>query len=124
MGDDTKAETEDDDYVVKSPWASIASHIQPPLTSAPNYLLNALSLNYEVLKFKPWVIDAVRGTTVLFSEIEPLSYKLASALSKAGFKKGDWLYFVTYEVALIYIVQMAVWRCGGITRGCFQKELD
>jgi long-subunit acyl-CoA synthetase (AMP-forming) len=59
---------------------------------------------------------------VLFSEIESGSYKIASGLTKAGFKKGDVLHFVTYETAQLYLIQVAVWRLGGSVRGCYQQE--
>ncbi|XP_071453506.1 uncharacterized protein [Hetaerina americana] len=113
---------DDGEEVIKSPWAEMADGIQAPPVSAAEYLLGALSMNQEYLKHKPWVVDVIRKKSILFSEIEPLSYRIASALTKIGFQKGDWLYFVTYEVALIYVVHIGVWRCGGAVRGCFQKE--
>jgi long-subunit acyl-CoA synthetase (AMP-forming) len=59
---------------------------------------------------------------VLFSEVEPGSFKIASGLAKAGFKRGDVLHFVTYETAQLYLIQVAVWRLGGTVRGCYQQE--
>ncbi|XP_046395231.1 4-coumarate--CoA ligase-like 5 [Ischnura elegans] len=124
-GEDTNgvaAEGGDDGTIVKSPWASHADSIVTPDVSAADYLLGALSMNQEYFKHKPWVVDVIRKKSILFSEIEPFSYRIASALTKMGFQKGDWLYFVTYEVALIYVVHIGVWRCGGAVRGCYQNE--
>jgi hypothetical protein len=47
---------------------------------------------------------------------------VASALTKKGFQHGDILFFVTYEIVNMGIMQMAVWMLGGATRGCFQQE--
>jgi hypothetical protein len=49
---------------------------------------------------------------------------VASALTRLGFKKGDLLYFVTYETAVLYLVQMGVWRLGGCVRGGYQMETE
>jgi len=58
----------------------------------------------------------------LFKEIESGSKAIASGLARMGFSKGDILYFVTYETAQLYLVQLAVWRLGGAVRGCYQQE--
>jgi long-subunit acyl-CoA synthetase (AMP-forming) len=58
----------------------------------------------------------------LFKDIESKSKAIASGLAKMGFGKGDTLYFVTYETAQLYLIQMAVWRLGGAVRGCYQQE--
>ncbi|XP_059469212.1 luciferin 4-monooxygenase-like [Neocloeon triangulifer] len=71
---------------------------------------------------KPWVIDASTGVEVKFCDIEPQSRKIASALTRLGFTKGDKLHFGTFETAQLYLVQLAVWRLGGTVRGCFQNE--
>jgi acyl-coenzyme A synthetase/AMP-(fatty) acid ligase len=63
------------------------------------------------------------GKNVKFNELEEQSRRVASALGKRGFIKGDVLYFVTYEMAQLYVVQLAVWRLGGAVRGCFQAEI-
>jgi hypothetical protein len=47
---------------------------------------------------------------------------VASALTKKGFQHGDILFFVTYDIVNMGIMQMAVWMLGGATRGCFQQE--
>jgi hypothetical protein len=54
--------------------------------------------------------------------VERLSRNVASALTKKGFQHGDILFFVTYEIVNMGIMQMAVWMLGGATRGCFQQE--
>jgi hypothetical protein len=54
--------------------------------------------------------------------VERLSRNVASALTKKGFQQGDILFFVTYEIVNMGIMQMAVWMLGGATRGCFQQE--
>jgi hypothetical protein len=54
--------------------------------------------------------------------VERLSRNVASALTKRGFQHGDILFFVTYDIVNMGIMQMAVWMLGGATRGCFQQE--
>ena len=61
---------------------------------------------------------------VYFKDIEEQSKKVASALARLGFKKGDILYFVTYETAVLYLLQMGVWRLGGAVRGGYQMESE
>jgi hypothetical protein len=59
---------------------------------------------------------------VLFREIEPLSLRVASGLSRLGFGSGDRLYYVTFETAVLYLVHVAAWRLNGAVRGCYQHE--
>ncbi|XP_071452944.1 uncharacterized protein [Hetaerina americana] len=66
--------------------------------------------------------DTIKGTSYKFSDIKPLTKKIASVLTKLGFKKGDVLFFVTYDAALIFLIHIGVWLCGGTMRGSFQKE--
>ena len=70
-------------------------------------------------KFK---VDVCTGKRVLFGEVEELARKVASGLARRGFAKGDILYFVSYEIVNIGILQLAVWLLGGATRGSFQIE--
>jgi acyl-coenzyme A synthetase/AMP-(fatty) acid ligase len=62
----------------------------------------------------------VTGKCIKYGEIEGQSRRVASALTRRGFKKGDILNYVTYESAEMYVVQMAVWRLGGALRGSNQ----
>ncbi|CAB3361722.1 Hypothetical predicted protein [Cloeon dipterum] len=71
---------------------------------------------------KPWVIDSRTGKEVRFCDIDPVSKKIGSALTRLGFKKGEYLHFATYETAQLYLVQLGIWRIGGVVRGCFQNE--
>jgi long-subunit acyl-CoA synthetase (AMP-forming) len=59
---------------------------------------------------------------VRFCDIDDKSKRIASGLTRLGFKKGDVLQFVTYETARLYLIQLAVWRLGGAVRGAFQDE--
>ncbi|CAB3365594.1 Hypothetical predicted protein [Cloeon dipterum] len=93
-----------------------------PNISISDYLLDKIKSHNLTDSDKPWVIDARTEVQVLFKHIEPLSKKIASGLARLGFKKDDVLYFVTYETAQLYLVQMAVWRLGGAVRGCYQQE--
>jgi acyl-coenzyme A synthetase/AMP-(fatty) acid ligase len=67
-------------------------------------------------------VDVSGGTCVKFNEIEDQSRRVASALTRRGFKKGDLLYFVTYEMAQLYVIKFAVWRLGGTVRGWVTQE--
>ncbi|KAG8233927.1 hypothetical protein J437_LFUL005131, partial [Ladona fulva] len=118
MASSTKKE---ENFTVQSPYR-FPNYIIPevPVT---DYALDAIEKNYEDLKDDIWVADLIKGTSYKFRDIKPLTEKFASAITRLGFKKGEILYFVTYDVALIYIIQLAVWRCGGGVRGCFQREL-
>lgn len=62
------------------------------------------------------------GKQVLFGDVERVAKNVASALTKEGFRQGDILFFVSYDIVDISLLQLAVWMLGGGTRGCFQQE--
>jgi len=66
--------------------------------------------------------DARTGVQVRFCDIDEHSRRIASGLARLGFKRGDFLHYVTYETAQLYLIQVAVWRLGGVVRGSFQNE--
>jgi len=68
-------------------------------------------------------VDTSSGKKVFFGDVELHSRKIASFLARNCFKKGDILHFVSYGTAFSSLVQFAVWRLGGITRGSYQAEL-
>jgi acyl-coenzyme A synthetase/AMP-(fatty) acid ligase len=65
-------------------------------------------------------VDVSSETSIKFRDVEKHSLSVASALARRGFKKGDVLFFVTYELAQLSVVHLAVWRLGGSVRGCYQ----
>lgn len=67
-------------------------------------------------------VDVISGTSVRFCDIDDHSRRVASALSRRGFKQGDLLYFITYEMAQLYIIKLAVWMLGGTVRGWLSQE--
>jgi long-subunit acyl-CoA synthetase (AMP-forming) len=67
-------------------------------------------------------VDVNSGTSVTFEDAYEKSKNIANALAKLGFKQGDVLYFVTFEMAQLYVVDLAVWLLGGAIRGCYQRE--
>ncbi|XP_059478322.1 uncharacterized protein LOC132198348 [Neocloeon triangulifer] len=93
-----------------------------PNCSIPDYLFKHLKQNLPYVAEKPWLLDACTGKKVLFGEVEERSRKVASALTRRGFAKGDVLYFVSYDIVDIGVLQLAVWLLGGATRGSFQIE--
>ncbi|XP_059484665.1 uncharacterized protein LOC132202040 [Neocloeon triangulifer] len=112
--------TSNTEKIFISPLAADPSEV--PEISITDYLFESLKKNDRLNSEKPWVIDAHTGVQVLFRQIEPDSKKIASALARLGFEKGDVLHFVTYETAQLYLLQVAVWRLGGTVRGCYQLE--
>ncbi|KAG8233936.1 hypothetical protein J437_LFUL005142 [Ladona fulva] len=112
----------EDENIVKSPFAELAKQITFPEISLAKFIFQALKLNEKWNGDTPALIDAVQNKAILFKEIEPLSRKFATSLSKLGFQKGDVLYYVTYNASLLYVLQFGVWLCGGAVRGCFQTE--
>jgi long-subunit acyl-CoA synthetase (AMP-forming) len=67
--------------------------------------------------FYPQKVNVPSGKSLTFGEARVKSRKVASALFKMGFKKGDVLFFVTTECVDLYILQLAVWMLGGAVRG-------
>jgi len=67
-------------------------------------------------------VDVPSGRSVTFGQVKSDATKIASALARKGFKQGDVLYFVTYEVARLLLVEIGVWMLGGVVRGCYQAE--
>ncbi|KAF4519144.1 hypothetical protein B566_EDAN007418 [Ephemera danica] len=108
------------DGVFISPIARDPSEI--PEISLGNYLLARLRINLPRLKGRTWVHDTLSDSHVKFDEIEDLSRRLGSALTRLGFKKGDTLFYVTFNVTHLHVLCLAVWRLGGITRGWYQHD--
>ncbi|KAF4529164.1 hypothetical protein B566_EDAN017687 [Ephemera danica] len=96
--------------------------LEVPRVPLAKFLLEELQKALPRCGSRPWVIDARSGTSVKFDEIEDQSRRIASALHKLGFRRGHVLFFVTYEMAQLYLIQLAVWRLGGAVRGSYQKE--
>lgn len=121
--DDEKTKSKEvDPFIFKTPLQDLVDKIKIPDVSLPEFLFNLVEINYEVLKDKVWVMDIIKEKSYKYSDIKPISTKFASAITRMGFKRGDVLYFVTYDMALIFIIEIAVWMCGGAVRGCFQRE--
>ena len=57
------------------------------------------------------------GEQVFRREVEEKSRRVASGLVKRGFSRGHVLYYVTHEMARIYLAHVAVWRLGGAVWG-------
>jgi acyl-coenzyme A synthetase/AMP-(fatty) acid ligase len=72
-----------------------------------------LILNYQV--------DTTTGKQILFKDAEEKTKRVASALARRGFGRGDFLYFITYDFVDLEVLQLAVWMLGGATRGGFPK---
>ncbi|XP_046395800.1 4-coumarate--CoA ligase-like 1 [Ischnura elegans] len=108
--------------VFRSPFAALAEEIVIPDVSYPQFLFQCIRKNMKVLQDRVAVVDAVRDQCLMFKEVEPLAKQFASALTKKGFGKGEVFFYVTYNAALLYALQLGVQLCGGATRGCFQKE--
>ncbi|XP_065343272.1 uncharacterized protein LOC135941573 [Cloeon dipterum] len=110
----------DDGEIFKSLMPCDPSKI--PNVTLTDYLFGFLKKRLHAVAENPWLIDVCTGKRVLFGEVEELARKVASGLARRGFAKGDILYFVSYEIVNIGILQLAVWLLGGATRGSFQIE--
>ncbi|XP_059469428.1 uncharacterized protein LOC132193072 isoform X1 [Neocloeon triangulifer] len=77
----------------------------------------------ESFQDRPWIVDIPSGRTVTFGQVKNDAIKIASSLARRGFKQGDTLYFVTYEMAELFLVKIGVWLLGGVVRGCYQREI-
>ncbi|XP_071452945.1 uncharacterized protein [Hetaerina americana] len=110
-----------DTNVVKMPYDEL-NNVMIPDISLPELLFQAIDMNYDVIKDRVWVGNVDSGASYKFKDIKPIARRIASALTRLGFKKGDVLYMVTYESAFIYIVNIGVWLCGGSVRSCYQRE--
>ncbi|KAF4521606.1 hypothetical protein B566_EDAN001328, partial [Ephemera danica] len=108
------------EFIVTSPEACNISDI--PDISLPDYLLQRLRTNLLRLGSKPWMVDVATDCEVRFDEVEDMSLRFASALTRRGFRRGDVLYYVTVESAQLFVVLLAVWRLGGATRGWWQYD--
>ncbi|XP_059469197.1 uncharacterized protein LOC132192960 [Neocloeon triangulifer] len=84
--------------------------------------MSNLEKNLEKWKDQPWMIDVNSGTSVTFGDAYEKSKNVANVLARLGFKQGDVLYYVTFEMAQVYVVHLAAWLLGGAVRGCFQGE--
>ncbi|XP_059485964.1 uncharacterized protein LOC132202793 [Neocloeon triangulifer] len=87
-----------------------------------DYILKRLKENGRAKTEDVWMEDAQTGVKVYFKDVERDSKRVASALTRLGFKNKDALYFVTYESAVLYLIHIGVWRLNGAVRGGFQKE--
>ncbi|XP_046394820.1 4-coumarate--CoA ligase 1-like [Ischnura elegans] len=114
--------TGEDSLIVRSPFADMVKDLNIPNVPYPHFLFKCLRMNQKVLADRAAVIDAFREKSLMYTDIEPVAIKFASALTKRGFQKGDVFYYITYNVALLFGLQLGVELCGGIVRGCFQQE--
>ncbi|KAF4516734.1 hypothetical protein B566_EDAN008424 [Ephemera danica] len=113
---------EKDHRIAVSPTARDPSEI-PTHISLTEYLLQNLRTHSMRFGDRPWVVDVLTRTSVLLKDVEEHSRRMASALTRLGFKARDVLFFVTYEGAQIFLLQLAVWRLGGVTRGWHAFDL-
>jgi long-subunit acyl-CoA synthetase (AMP-forming) len=67
-------------------------------------------------------VNVPSGKFLTLAQAKTKSQKVASALARLGFKKGDVLFFVTSEFVDIYLMQLAVWMLGGAVRGTSTVE--
>ena len=86
-----------------------------------------LVYNFEIFSAKfalinHFQVNVPSGKTLTFAQARTESQKVASALARIGFKKGDVLFFVTSEFVDIYLIQLAVWMLGGAVRGTSTVE--
>ncbi|XP_046401922.1 4-coumarate--CoA ligase-like 1 [Ischnura elegans] len=120
--DETNGTNHVDPNIVKSPLAE--KHASKVIPDVPftDILFQAIDMKYDVLKDRIWVGDIRTGVSYKYRDIKPMSRKVASALSRLGFMKGDVMFYCTYDCSLIYLVNMGVWLCGGAVRGSFQRD--
>ncbi|XP_059468618.1 uncharacterized protein LOC132192601 [Neocloeon triangulifer] len=71
---------------------------------------------------KEWIVDIPSGRSIKLSEVELNSYKIASAFSRMGLKHDDFVYFVTYELAQFYQIQVGLFLLGAAVRGCHPSD--
>ncbi|KAF4521769.1 hypothetical protein B566_EDAN006290 [Ephemera danica] len=110
----------ENDKIMISPKARDPFEI--PEVSLPDYLFRHLNANLPRLRGKPWLVNVDTGLEVKFDEVEEMSRRVASALARRGFKRGDTLYFVTFESVRLYVILLAVWRLGGCIQGWYQRD--
>ncbi|XP_065340223.1 uncharacterized protein LOC135939661 isoform X2 [Cloeon dipterum] len=110
----------DDGEIFKSLMPCDPSQI--PNVTLTDYVFEFLNKRLHAVAHNPWLVDVCTGKRVLFGEVEELARKVASGLARRGFAKGDILYFVSYDIVNIQILQLAVWLLGGATRCSFQNE--
>ncbi len=94
------------------------------LKTLPGYLLSKVAQHTERSPEKVFMIDGVSDKKLMYSELEPLSRRLASALvTVGGVTKGDIVIHLTsYQIQHIPLV-LATWRANAVIR-CLYKEDD
>ncbi|XP_046395358.1 4-coumarate--CoA ligase-like 1 [Ischnura elegans] len=112
----------DDPNIVRSPLAEEYANLAIPDVPFTDILFRAIDANYEAFKDRVWVGDVLTGVSYKYRDIKPMARKIASMLTRMGFKKGDVMFYCTYECALIYLLSIGVWLCGGAIRSCFHKD--
>ncbi|KAF4519269.1 hypothetical protein B566_EDAN002158, partial [Ephemera danica] len=94
-----------------------------PEVPLSDFLLSKVASHLPHLADTPWVVDFPSGSRVLYGEVEIHSRHVAGAIAHyAGFKRGDVLYSSVYDCSHLYVVMLAAWRLGGVTRSCYQLE--
>ncbi|XP_071453165.1 uncharacterized protein [Hetaerina americana] len=111
-----------EEHVFRSSFADMVKEIVVPNVSYPTFAFDCIRKNLKFLGDRAAAVDAVRGQHLLYKDVEPLAVRFASALTRKGFEKGDVMFYVTYNAALLFALQFGVWLCGGAVKGCFQKE--
>ncbi|XP_065558584.1 uncharacterized protein LOC136026192 isoform X2 [Artemia franciscana] len=97
--------------ILKSPWNRNSDEI--PLIPLHEFffenVINSLSKHGD----STWITDTTTGNSLKYSEVVSPAKKIASALSKLGFGKGDILCQYSFNTPEYFLPLLAAWTCGG-----------
>jgi acyl-coenzyme A synthetase/AMP-(fatty) acid ligase len=66
--------------------------------------------------------NTITGETLNFSDADPMSKSVGSAMFKRGMKKGDVCLYMTTDVTKVFVFTLGVWRCGGIMYSSYPED--
>src|SRR5687767_15730552 len=92
--------------VVRSPWPDV----RVPEVSITEYVLR----HAERLRDKPAIVDGVTGHALTYGELADAIRRVASALARRGFRKGDVFAIYSPNLPEYAVVFNAVASLGGI----------
>ncbi|XP_021963052.2 4-coumarate--CoA ligase 1-like [Folsomia candida] len=105
-------------YTLSSPFEDIPL---PQNTILPTYLVEKAN-EYAAQGKTTCITDTITGESYDFGSFDRTTQSVASALYKRGFRAGDIVIYLTYDLSKLHIFFTGVWRANGIPRASYPED--
>ncbi|XP_035706864.1 4-coumarate--CoA ligase 1-like [Folsomia candida] len=105
-------------YTLISPFEDISP---PENHTLATYLVEKAN-EYAAQGKTTYITDTLTGESYDFSSFDKNTQGVASALYKRGFRAGDIILYLTYDVSKLHIFFTGVWRANGTPRASYPED--